>query len=66
MRRLKKKKNSSFRKKRKISPRYVRKYKIIKKVGPLAHKLALPSKSSFVYNVFMRLYYNGTNRILVT
>ena len=40
-------------------------YKIVEKVRPLAYKLALPSESTSVHNVFKRLYCDGIDQILV-
>ena len=41
-----------FGKKEKLSPRYIRPYVILKRVGELAYRLDLPSKLSQIHNVF--------------
>ena len=46
------KKVMRFGKKGKLSPRFIGPYEVIKKVGPLAYKLALPSKLEKIHNVF--------------
>ena len=41
-----------FEKKRKLSSRYVGPYEILKRVGTLAYRLALPPELSQIHNVF--------------
>ena len=41
-----------FRKKGKLSPRFIGPYEIIKKVGPMAYRLALPPDLEKIHNVF--------------
>ena len=41
-----------FGKKGKLSPRFIRPYEVIEKVGPVAHHLALPSELEKIHNVF--------------
>ena len=41
-----------FGKKGKLSPKYVRPFKIIKRIGPLAYRLALPNSMTGVHDVF--------------
>ena len=41
-----------FGNKGKLSPRYIRPYEIIEKIGPLAYRLALPPELSRIHNVF--------------
>ena len=41
-----------FRKKGKLSPRYIRPFEILERMGKVAYKLALPPKLSTVHNVF--------------
>ena len=41
-----------FGKQEKLSPRYIGPYEIIERVGPLAYRLALPSKLSRLHDVF--------------
>ncbi|KAL6223429.1 hypothetical protein ACLB2K_006816 [Fragaria x ananassa] len=41
-----------FGKRGKLSPRYIRPYEIIERVGSLAYRLALPSELSRIHNVF--------------
>ena len=36
----------------KLSPRYVRSYKILERIGPLAYRLALPRELSSIHDVF--------------
>ena len=44
-----------FGKKRKISPRYVGPYKILKRIVKVAYELELPAKLAAVYPVFPHL-----------
>ena len=46
------KKVMRFRKKGKLSPRFIGPYEVIKKVGPVADSLALPSYLEKIHNVF--------------
>ncbi|XP_071923294.1 uncharacterized protein [Coffea arabica] len=52
----------------KLSPRYVRPYEILDKVGPLAYRLALPPALSRIHNVFhvsqLRRYVSDPSHIL--
>ena len=41
-----------FRKKGKLSPRYVGPYKILKRVGKVAYELELPAELAAVYSIF--------------
>ena len=41
-----------FGKRGKLSPRYIRSYEIISRVGPVAYRLDLPLELSKVHNVF--------------
>ncbi|KAL0342589.1 UNVERIFIED_CONTAM: hypothetical protein Scaly_1921500 [Sesamum calycinum] len=41
-----------FGKQGKLSPRYIRPYEIIERIGPLAYRLALPSELSQMHDVF--------------
>ena len=41
-----------FRKNGKLSPRFIRPYEVIKKVGPLAYRLTLPLDLEKIHNVF--------------
>ena len=41
-----------FGNKGKLSSRYIRPYKILERVGPLAYKLALPPELATIHNVF--------------
>ena len=40
------------RKKGKLSPRFIRPYEVIEKVGPVAYRLALPPELEKIHNVF--------------
>ena len=46
------KKVMRFGKKGKLSPRFIRSYEVIEKVGPMAYKLALPLELEKSHNVF--------------
>ncbi|KAK4406475.1 hypothetical protein Sango_0654000 [Sesamum angolense] len=39
-------------KQEKLSPRYIRQYEIIERIGPLAYRLALPAELSQIHDVF--------------
>nr|GEX85305.1 putative reverse transcriptase domain, ribonuclease H-like domain, aspartic peptidase domain protein [Tanacetum cinerariifolium] len=41
-----------FRKRRKLNPRYIRPFKILNMIGPVAYKLKLPEELSNVHNTF--------------
>ena len=41
-----------FGKKGKLSPRFIKPYEVIEKVGPVAYKLASPPKLEKIHNVF--------------
>ncbi|KAL0362072.1 UNVERIFIED_CONTAM: hypothetical protein Scaly_1162400 [Sesamum calycinum] len=57
-----------FGKKGKLSPRYIRPYEILERVGPLAYRLALPSELSQIHDVFhvsmLRRYRSDPSHIL--
>ena len=46
------KKVMKFRKKGKLSPKFIGPYEVIEKVGPMAYHLALPPKLEKIHNVF--------------
>ncbi|GKG44889.1 hypothetical protein Tco_0486327, partial [Tanacetum coccineum] len=41
-----------FGKQGKLNPRYIRPFKILKQIGPMAYKLELPEELSNVHNTF--------------
>ena len=41
-----------FERKGKLNPRFIGPYEVIKKVGPVAYRLALPLKLEKIHNVF--------------
>ncbi len=41
-----------FDRKRKLSPRFIGLYEVLKRVGPLAYKLALPPELERIHNFF--------------
>ncbi|KAJ8753314.1 hypothetical protein K2173_019713 [Erythroxylum novogranatense] len=57
-----------FGKKGKLSPRYVGPYEILKKIGPLAYRLALPPELSQIHDVFhfsmLRRYRSDPSHII--
>ncbi|KAA3467534.1 RNA-directed DNA polymerase-like protein [Gossypium australe] len=50
--------------KRKLSPRFIGPYEIIERIRPIAYRLELPSELEKIHNVFLYLFYNGTDRTL--
>ena len=46
-----------FGKKGKLSPRFIRPYEVIKRIGPVAYKLLLPPKLAQVHNVFHNVFH---------
>ena len=59
-----------FVKKGKLSPRYIRPYEILERVGPVAYRLALPVEMSRIHNVFhvsvLRKYIPDATHVLST
>ena len=57
-----------FEKKGKLSPRYVGPFEILKRIGKVAHRLALPPELSSVHNVFhfsmLRKYVSDPSHVL--
>ena len=57
-----------FGKKGKLSPRYIRPFETLEKIGKVAYKLALPSELSTVHNVFhvsmLRKYISDPSHVL--
>ncbi|GKC69215.1 hypothetical protein Tco_1115098 [Tanacetum coccineum] len=41
-----------FRKRGKLNPQYIRPFKILKRIGPVAYKLELPEELSNIHNTF--------------
>ena len=62
------KKVMRFRKKGKLSPRFIGPYEVIKKVGPVAYRLALPLDLEKIHNVFhvsmLRRYRSGPSHVV--
>ena len=62
------KKVMRFRKKGKLSPRFIGPYEVIKKVGPVVYKLALPPDLENIHNVFhvsmMRRYRSNPSHVV--
>ncbi|KAL2246181.1 UNVERIFIED_CONTAM: Transposon Ty3-I Gag-Pol polyprotein [Sesamum indicum] len=58
----------SFGKQGKLSPRYIGRYEILERVGPLAYRLALPTELSQIHDVFhismIRRYRSDPSHIL--
>ncbi|KAL1112682.1 hypothetical protein V6Z11_D02G141900 [Gossypium hirsutum] len=46
------KKTLQFNRKGKLSPRFIKPYEIIERIGPVAYKLKLPSELEKIHNVF--------------
>ena len=46
------KKVMRFRENGKLSPRFIRPYEVIEKVGPMAYRLALPTELEKIHSVF--------------
>ena len=57
-----------FGRKGKLSPRFIRPYEVIEKVGPVAYILALPPELEKIYNVFhvslLRRYRSDPSHVL--
>ncbi|XP_059290160.1 uncharacterized protein LOC132043719 [Lycium ferocissimum] len=57
-----------FGQKGKLSPRFIRPYEVLERVGPVAHKLALPPELDKIHNVFhvsmLRRYHSDPSHIL--
>ena len=57
-----------FGKKGKLSPRYVRPFKILERISPVAYRLALPDSMTGVHNVFnvsiLRKYIQDLSHVL--
>ena len=57
-----------FGKKGKLSPRFIRPYEILERIGPVAYHLALPPELTKLHNVFqasmLRRYYSDGSHIL--
>ena len=57
-----------FRKRCKLSPRYIRSYEIVRKVGPVAYRLKLPPKLSRIHDTFhvsmLRKYIPNPSHVL--
>ena len=62
------KKVMRFRKKGKLSPRFIGPYEVIEKVGPVADKIALPPELEKIHNVFhvsmLRRYRSDTSHVV--
>lgn len=46
-----------FRRKGKLSPRFIETFEILERIGPVAYMLALPPSLSTVHKYFMYLYF---------
>ncbi|XP_038880432.1 uncharacterized protein LOC120072087 [Benincasa hispida] len=57
-----------FRRKGKLSPRYIRRYEIVERVGPATYRLALPLELARIHNVFhvsmLRKYVPDSTHVL--
>ncbi|KAL5546141.1 hypothetical protein UlMin_005828 [Ulmus minor] len=57
-----------FRKKGKLSPRYIGPFEILERIGKVAYRLVLPPKLSSVYNIFhvsmLRKYISDPSHVL--
>ena len=57
-----------FERKGKLSPRFIEPYEVIKKVGPMAYRLALPPELEKIHNVFhfsmLRRYRSGPSHVV--
>ena len=57
-----------FDKKGKLSPRFIRPYKVLERIGPMAYRLALPLELAKLHNVFhvsmLRRYRSDESHIL--
>ena len=57
-----------FGKRGKLSPRYIRPFEIVERIGPVAYRLDLPKELSRVYNVFhismLRKYISDPSHVL--
>ncbi|XP_059284773.1 uncharacterized protein LOC132038064 [Lycium ferocissimum] len=58
-----------FGQKGKVSPRFIRSYEVLERVGPVAYKLALPPELDKIHNVFhvsmLRRYHSNPSHILL-
>ncbi|XP_016706970.1 uncharacterized protein [Gossypium hirsutum] len=56
-----------FDRKGKLSPRFIGPYQILKRVGPIAYQLELPSKLDHLHDVFyisiLRRYWSGPSHV---
>ena len=51
-----------------MSPRFIRPYEVLERIGPVAYRLALPPELAKLHNVFhvsmLRRYYSDESHIL--